>query len=190
MNPDGDDRGHFRRNLIIIALLHSLVIGGLLGFSMWKNRERPDQQISWLDGGGMPVAAADQSQSAPTPDDTDQPAQPPQETPTPEPAPESTPTPDGAASQPARSRDADTAAGARFDHPDAHTGPNCHAASDSETDPIRYAVAHPEAETQAKSFAKAVAAQTETKALRLAAQTRKPETFPAQEPQPVGPGYR
>jgi TonB family protein len=93
MNPGGDDRGHFRRNVLIIAVVHIIVLGGLWFYSYWKNHNQPANDIAWLDGGGAPAAA--DSGSSPTPEDT--PAE--DETPTPSPTPEqdqqmASPTPD------------------------------------------------------------------------------------------------
>ena len=68
MNPGDEDCGIFRRNLILIAALHVLIIGGLWLFSIWRSRESTDT-IAWLDGGGMPVAGQD-AQPTPAADDT------------------------------------------------------------------------------------------------------------------------
>jgi len=86
MSPGDDDRGLFRRNVLIIAALHVLVIGGLWFFAMWRNEARPGEIISWLDGGGLPVGGQD-SEPAPAPEET------PQSEDTPTPPPEQTPAP-------------------------------------------------------------------------------------------------
>jgi TonB family protein len=84
MNPD--DRGGFRRNLLLIALLHVLVLGGLWLFATWRNRPSMSQQIAWLDGGGLPVGGQDaQPSPADTPEEDETPS------PTPGPTPMATP---------------------------------------------------------------------------------------------------
>jgi TonB family protein len=85
MNPGGDDRGAFRRNLLIIALVHVVILGGLWLFSIWKNRVETGETIAWLDGGGLPVGGQE-SQATPVPEET------PQEEETPAPTPEPLPT--------------------------------------------------------------------------------------------------
>jgi TonB family protein len=88
MNRDGDDRGLFLRNLLIIALLHVVVIGALLFFGIWRNRASSGENIAWLDGGGLPAGGQD-AQASPAPEETPQD----EETPTPTPPPETMPTP-------------------------------------------------------------------------------------------------
>jgi len=93
MNPGEDDRGAFRRNVIIIAALHIIVLGGFWFYAIWKNHADSPDQVAWLDGGGAP--AAEQAQSSPAPEDT--PADD-QDSPTPAPTPDqdqmASPTPD------------------------------------------------------------------------------------------------
>ncbi len=86
MSPGQEDRGTFRRNVIIIAALHVLLLGGLWLFAVWRNSAQQADALDWLDGGGD-LAASEKAQ--PTPEDD---AQPDDETPTP--APEQTPPPD------------------------------------------------------------------------------------------------
>jgi TonB family protein len=94
MNPSGDDRGLFRRNLLIIALLHVVVLGGLWLFAIWRSQARSGETIAWLDGGGMP-AGGQEAQPSPAPEETPQDEDTP--TPTPPPEPEPTATPDESA---------------------------------------------------------------------------------------------
>ncbi len=68
MNADEDDRGVFRRNLLVVGALHLVVIGGLWLFAISKHRTRPDENIAWLDGGGLPAAGLD-AQPTPAPAD-------------------------------------------------------------------------------------------------------------------------
>ena len=90
MNPE--DRGLFRRNLLIIALLHVVVIGGLWLFAIWRNEATSGETIAWLDGGGLPAGGQD-AQATPAPEETPQD----EDTPTPTPPPETTPAPDESA---------------------------------------------------------------------------------------------
>ena len=91
MNPGEEDRGHFRRNVLIIAALHLLGIGGLWYYSAWVNRASSAENVAWLDGGGDPAGAQDQASPAPadTPDEEETPAP----TPTATPEQEAMPTP-------------------------------------------------------------------------------------------------
>jgi len=83
-----DERGAFRRNVIIVAALHVLVLGGLWFFAIWRNHARSANDLSWLDGGGPPVAGAD-AEASPTPDEMGD-----DETPTPAPDESATPGPE------------------------------------------------------------------------------------------------
>ena len=87
MNPGEDDSGAFRRNVLIIAALHLLVLGGFWLYSVWRRDANAGQTVEWLDGGGSP-AAAQEAQPSPAADDTP----PDDDTPTPTPPPETQPT--------------------------------------------------------------------------------------------------
>jgi len=83
MNPGEDDRGAFRRNVLIIAALHVVVIGGLWLFFVWKNEATSGETVAWLDGGGPP-AGGENAQPTPAAEDTPQE----EETPSPTPPPD------------------------------------------------------------------------------------------------------
>jgi len=46
MNEGQEERGTFRRNVIIIAALHVAVIGGIWLFSLWKNEARSGENVA------------------------------------------------------------------------------------------------------------------------------------------------
>ena len=59
------DRSHFRRNLIIIAVLHLLVIGGLWFSGVFSNKT--SDEVTWLDGGGEVTGASKEGGAAADP---------------------------------------------------------------------------------------------------------------------------
>jgi TonB family protein len=95
--PPDEERGTFRRNVIIIAALHVAVIGGLWLFSIWKTEARSGENVAWLDGGGLPVdgQVAQPAKPAPTAEDTPEDDDTPSPTPPPKPDRMATPAPQG-----------------------------------------------------------------------------------------------
>src|SRR5579871_2923037 len=63
----------YRRNLVIVALLHIAVVGALFYIGYWHPKEEKHEDVMWLDGGGL-VASKDKQDSneepSPTPEET------------------------------------------------------------------------------------------------------------------------